>query len=130
MTSHLTQSPAQAPAETRAFFSFVKPIWVIQDGAEIELHGLDMRSFETADLPLLDQFQGQPIALMQHVVAAMCDITVDQVQQLCMEDFTMLAGEAAWHVSQFASELGLQSDFFFRRLHADAPVPEAAPDAE
>ncbi len=130
MASHLSQSPAHAPAETRAFFSFVKPIRIIQAGAEIELHGLDMRPLDTTDLPLLDQFQGQPIALMQHVVAVMCDITLDEVQQLCMEDFTMLAGEAAWHVSQFASELGLQSDFFFRRLHADAPVPEAARDAE
>lgn len=102
----------------------------MQDGAQVEIHGLDMRPLDTTDLPLLDQFQGQPIALMTHVVAAMCDIAVDEVQQLCMEDFTMLAGEAAWHVSHFAHQLALHSDFFFRRLHADAPVPEAAPDAE
>lgn len=104
-----------ANPETRSVFTLVAPIRVTRDGVEVELHGFDMRPLGMPDLPLLDQFQGQPIALAQNVVAALCDLTVDQVRQLCLEDFTMLASDALWQVTQLCADLGLPDNVFFYR---------------
>ena len=71
-----------------------------------------MRAIDTPDLPLLDQFQGSPIALAHNVVAALCDIEIDQVRQLALEDFTRLAGEALWQIEQASIAMGLAADFF------------------
>jgi len=82
------------------------------DGVEREIHGVEMRAIDTPDLPLLDQFQGSPIALAHNVVAALCDIEIDQVRQLALEDFTRLAGEALWQIEQASIAMGLAADFF------------------
>lgn len=110
---------AAAPFE-RALFTFLIPIKVAIDGAEIEIHGVEMRALGAPDLPLLDSFRGEPIALAQNVVAALCDITVDQVRQLHLEDFTMLASDALWQVDQVTVALGFPAGFFFQ------PPPDGA----
>lgn len=101
----------ETPAQ-RAIFTLLKPVKAVVDGDEVELSGIEMRALDTADLPLLDQFHGQPIALAQNIVATLCDLTIDQVQQLDLEDFTMLASDALFEVEQVSIELGLRPDFF------------------
>ncbi|WP_288804175.1 hypothetical protein [uncultured Novosphingobium sp.] len=63
-------------------------------------------------MPLLDAHQGQPVALAQNVVAALCGITVHQVQQLDIDDLSMLASDAMWQVEQVCIQMGLPPHFF------------------
>jgi hypothetical protein len=101
-------------ASQRAIFTLLAPIKAMVGGEETEVHGLDMRAFDAADLPLLDQYRGQPIALAQNLVAALCDIAIDQVRQLDLEDFAMLASDALWQVDQVAIAMGLPAGFFLQ----------------
>lgn len=117
-----TAEAGSAASGTRAIFTLSAPIRVVQDGVEVDLDGFDMRQLDVPDLPLLDQFQGQPIALAQHVVAALCDLTVDQVRQLCLADFTMLASDALWQVTQLCADMGLPDNVFFFRPIAEEPA--------
>lgn len=73
-----------------------------------------MRDIEPPDLALLDTHQGQPIALAQAVVAALCGITVLQVQQLALDDLAMLASDAMWQVEQACLAMGLPPHFFLQ----------------
>lgn len=82
------------------------------NGSKIDIHGVEMRAIDTPDLPLLDQFQGRVIALTHNVVAALCDIEIDQVRQLALEDFTMLAGEVLWQIEQAALPWDCRSTSF------------------
>lgn len=109
-------APTPENSDERASFFLLKPIKYVVDGVEIDLSGIEMRALETADLPLLDQFHGQPIALAQNIVAALCDLTVEHVRQLDLEDFTMLASDALFQVEQVSIELGLRADFFVSPL--------------
>lgn len=113
-TAQLAEQSESPPQ--RAFFSLLKPVTAVVDGSEIELSGIEMRALDTGDLLLLDQFHGQPIALAQNIVAALCDLTVEHVRQLDLEDFTMLASDALFQVEQVSIELGLRADFFVTPL--------------
>ena len=105
--------PITAPAEP-ALFTLEHPIKATVDGIEVELAGFDMRALAAADLPLLDRHHGQPIALAQNLIAALCDLALDQVRQLHLEDFAMLAGEVMFQVEQLSTAMGLAPDFFVR----------------
>lgn len=106
------QPPASSAAPDQAIFVLSRPLKDTLDGAEIDLHGIGMRALDTPDLPLLDQFRGRPIALAQNVIAALCDITVEQVRQLALEDFTMLASDALFQVEQLSAAIGLPDHHF------------------
>ncbi len=126
-----TAAPAAAPAPLApaalgdsqpdcAVFELERPLIVTIDGQDHEITGLGMRAFGTDDLPLLDRFLGQPIALTRHLIAALCDITVDQVNQLAIDDFAMLASDALYQVERVSRDMGLPSCFFLQ------PIGEAA----
>ncbi|MCX7283658.1 MAG: hypothetical protein NTX28_06370 [Novosphingobium sp.] len=89
----------------------------------VEIHGLDMRAFAAPDLPLLDRFHGQPIALAQNLIATLCDVPIECVHDLELEDFTMLAADALFQVEQVSLAMGLPAHFFAqpRRL-VDGPA--------
>lgn len=98
-----------APAESapRALFELFSPIRAIIDGAEREVHGFEMRALDQADLALLDQFQGQPIALVRNLIARTCEIELEHVHQLQLADFTMLASEVLFQLETAIGEMGL-----------------------
>lgn len=98
-----------------AIFTFSKPLKMLVNGVSAELNGVGMRAFEARDLPLLDQFHGKPIALAQNVVAALCSMSIEEVQALDPEDFTPLAEDALWQVSQVAIGMGLPPQHFTSR---------------
>lgn len=98
----------------RAIFTLSKPLKMPVNGTEMTVNGIDMREFASGDLPLLDRYQGQPIALAQNMVSALCDLTLEQVQSLDLADFTMLADEALWQVSLVAEQMGLAADHFVK----------------
>lgn len=104
-------APQAAPVE-RALFDLAKPLMRSVNGAQVAIHGIGMRALDTPDLPLLDRFHGQPIALVQNIVAALCDITMEQVRQLDIADFTMLASDAVFQVEQLSTAMGLPPRFF------------------
>lgn len=105
-------STARADCSEPAIFTLLKPIKLALKGEDVDVHGVEMRTLVTADLALLDQFQGQPVALAQNVIAALCGITVEQVCQLETEDFTMLASDALWQIEQVGISMGLPERFF------------------
>ena len=104
-----------APPSGPAIFELLEPLKLIVDGAEVSLDGIEMREMRAADLELLDRFRGQPIALARNVVAALCDLTVEQVCQLHLDDFAMLASDALWQVEQLSEGMGLAGDFFLQQ---------------
>lgn len=110
----LASPPAARASSERAKFTFSRPINTLLNGSEIELHGVDMRALETIDLPLLDTFQGQPVALALNVIAALCDLSVNEVRQLSPEDFGLLASDVLWQVEQTSVGMGLTADFFLK----------------
>jgi len=103
--------PKSAPVE-RALFTLLKPFKQVRDGAEIDVHGVEMRALDVPDLALLDQFQGKPIALIQNAVAKLCDISVEQVQQLDLEDFAILADDVIWQLNETCEAMGLPLHLF------------------
>lgn len=105
-----------APTQSaeRALFTLLKPIKGSLSGVEIDIQRVEMRALDSSDLPLLDQFRGQPIALLQGVVAALCDLEFDQVRQMDFADFTMLASDAVFQIEQFSMAVGLAADFFIQ----------------
>jgi hypothetical protein len=105
-----------------ALFCLETPIRMIVDGEESDVHGLEVRELCQDDLGLLDRFHGQPIALIQNLLAALCGITVDHVRQLDLEDFTILSEEVAFQVEKVASAMGFPPRFFFE--------PRAVGDAQ
>lgn len=107
-----------------AIFTLLKPFKAVIDGTEVDISGIEMRELGTADLTLLDQFRGQPVALAQNVVAALCDMTVDQVRELDLEDFTMLASDVLWQIEQITEDLGLRADLFLEPRSEEAACPE------
>jgi len=113
----MASSPSHADASLseRAIFTLLKPFTATIEGAEHDISNVEMRGLAMPDLPLLDQFRGQPIALAQNLIAALCDLTLNQVQQLDVEDFTLLASDALWQVQQFSLAMGLPAGIFFDR---------------
>jgi len=112
-------APAPAPADDndgKALFKLLKPITT---GSESEDQLIWMRAIHAADLAILDAFKGQPIALAQHMVAALCDLTIEQVQLLSIEDFTVLAGEVIFLVKQVIKDLGMSPPAFLESDPAD-----------
>lgn len=107
-------NPPSASSPSSAIFELATPLKLIVDGTETDIHGIEMRELVAADLPLLDQFRGQPIALARNVVAALCDLTLDQVRQLDLDDFTMLANDALWQIEQVSESMGLAANFFLQ----------------
>lgn len=105
---------AQSEEGQRAIFTLSKPLKMPVNGTEMTVNGIDMRQVASADLPLLDRFHGQPIALAQNMVSALCDLTLEQVRSLDLADFTMLADEALWQVSLVAEQMGLAADHFVK----------------
>lgn len=110
----MASDTAQPAVAEQAIFALSTPLKFVVDGVETDIHGLGMRGLDTPDLPLLDQFHGQPVALAQNMVAALCDITLEQVRQLDIDDFTMLASDAIWQIEQASSALGLPPRFFLQ----------------
>lgn len=106
------QSNGELEATAKAVFTLLQPITILVDGQEVEIAGLDMRGLAPGDLPLLDRYCGQPIALAHNVIAALCELTIDQAEQLCLEDFSMLAAEALFQVERISIGMGLPADFF------------------
>lgn len=111
MSTDTPAAPSTTPVE-RALFTLLAPFKHVQDGAEIEIHGVEMRALDVPDLALLDEFQGKPIALIQNVTARLCDISVEQVQQLDLEDFAMLADEVIWQLNEVCDAMGLPLHLF------------------
>jgi len=107
--------PIDALPPDQALFTLLTPITAIVEGAEIEISGFGMRAIGAPDLPLLDQHRGQVVALAQNVIAALCDLTLDQVRQLHIEDFAMLASEALFQVEQISAAMGLPAGFFLEQ---------------
>lgn len=107
----------------RAVFVLLSPFKDTVDGEERDICNVEMREIGTADLPLLDRYRGQPIALAQNLIAALCDLTVEQVQQFDLDDFTMLSSDALFQVEQIADDMGLPPTFFLD------PPALSAPDA-
>lgn len=107
----------------RALFELEQPLIVSTGGQQIEVNGIGMREFGRDDLPLLDRFIGQPVELARNVIAALCDLTVDQVCQLSLDDFTMLASDALYQVERVSLAMGLP------RCHFLQPQPESQPAA-
>lgn len=128
-----TSSAATAPASQftplphssaePAVFTLARPISTTIDGTKVELGGFDMRALAMGDCRLLDQFAGQPIALVQNLIAVLCDLTIEQVHLLDLEDFAMLAGEVMFQVEQLSTGMGLPSDFFVQFGSHDARRP-------
>ena len=102
-------SPEQA---ADAVFTLSAPIKIVSEGQAVEIHGFDMRAFNTSDLPMLDRFHGQPIALAQNLIAALCTVSIECVHELELEDFTMLAADALFQVDQVSQAMGLPAHFF------------------
>lgn len=113
------EHPADQGEDGMSIFTFSKPLKMLINGVSAELHGVGMRAFESRDLPLLDRFHGKPIALAQNVVAALCSMSIEEVQSLDLEDFTPLAEDALWQVSRVAVGIGLTAEFF---LHPTPPA--------
>ena len=84
------------------------------NGVETDIQRVEMRALDSSDLPLLDQFRGHPIALLQGVLAALCELELDQVRQMDFADFTMLASDALFQIEQFSMDVGLPTDFFIQ----------------
>lgn len=110
----------------RALFELGTPICVTDDGEMALVHGLDMRTIGSADLPLLDRFHGQPIALAHNLIAALCDITPIEAQQLALDDFTMLASEVFFEVEEVSQAMGLPARFFLGPDQPSAPIAPVA----
>lgn len=101
----------------RAVFTLSRPIAKLPGCDAAETRTIGMRAFGTDDLPLLDRFIGQPVALVQNVIALLCDIPVECVQALELDDFTMLAADALFQVEQVSLAMGLPADFFILPHH-------------
>ena len=113
-SSPITQCYSGAPPDRteNAAFTLSAPIKIMIDGQAVEIHGFDMRALTKSDLPMLDRFHGQPIALAQNLVATLCDIPLESVSELELEDFTMLAADAFFQVEQVSQAMGLPAHFF------------------
>lgn len=111
-------SPATAPdgEAERAIFTLLKPLKAPLNGSDTDIRDIGMRAIAATDLPLLDQFFGRPIALAQNVVAVLCDLTIEQVHQLDIDDFLMLASDALWQVTKLSIDLGLPPHFFLQTV--------------
>lgn len=137
-TSPIQLGPAEAyqllpppPSEDEtadAVFELSKPITIIVDGVPHEVAGLGMRQLGLSDLLLLDQHLGQPIALAKALVGSLCDLGVESVCQLSLDDFAMLAADALFQVEQFSQEMGLPERFFLQQSSGNGPIvqPELA----
>ncbi|MFM2278869.1 MAG: hypothetical protein RLZZ444_1100 [Pseudomonadota bacterium] len=126
----LPRSPFSAPGE-QAIFSLSEPLVIEHEGHLVEVGGFGMRTFGRAELSLLDHFNGQPVALAENVIAALCDITVEQVRQLALDDFTMLAADALFQVEQVSLAMGLPRRFFLQaRPPKDGSPEPAGPQVE
>ena len=110
----MASDPAQSAPAEQAIFTLSTPLKGIVDGVETDIHGLGMRELAPSDRPLLDRFRGQPVALAQNVIAALCDLPVEQVVKLDFEDFAMLAEDALWQVEVVSVAMGLPQHFFLR----------------
>lgn len=114
-----TAAPGAGPPD-QAAFTLSRPLECKIDEQAVVIHGLGMRAIGPDDLPLLDQFHGQPIALAQNLVATLCGITVEQARSLSLDDFTMLAADAIWQVEQVCKAMDLPPHFFLQ----PAPVEQ------
>lgn len=107
-------APDQDQGAERAIYRLSSPIKALRIGFEIDLHVLEMREIGAPDMPLLDRYQGQPVALAMNMVAALCGIDVDEIDQLAPADCAMLAEDALWQVEQFTASIGLPPHFFLQ----------------
>lgn len=107
-------APDQDQGAERAIYRLSGPIKALRYGFEVDLHTLEMREIGALDVPLLDRFQGQPVALAKNMVAALCGVTVDELDQLAPADYAMLAEDALWQVEQFTASMGLPPYFFLQ----------------
>lgn len=98
----------------QAIFVLTTPLKCIVEGVETDIHGLGMRELAPSDRPLLDRFRGQPVALAQNVIAALCELPFEEVVKLDFEDFAMLAEDALFQVEQLSIAVGLPPRFFFQ----------------
>ena len=104
--------PASAGDFVRTPFFLKRPIKAKVGGATFELHGVEMRAFDLIDLPLLDQFNGQPIALVQNLISRMCDVELTHVEQLCLDDLGMLSSEVLFQVDQVCAAMELAPRYY------------------
>ncbi|MGC4252098.1 MAG: hypothetical protein QM605_11755 [Sphingobium sp.] len=107
----------------RSVFTFSKPLKMHVNGVETEIDGIGMRAFGTRDLPLLDRFRGQSIALAQNVVAARCDLSIEQVESLALDDFTPMADDALWQISQVARDMDCHLTSLYNHHVHDRRIP-------
>ncbi len=110
------------PSESRSLFHLSKPFKRSLNGVLETIDNVQMRAFQGADLQMLDRFRGQPIALAQNVIARLSGLSVAEVQSLAREDFTPLADDVLWEVSEVCIEIGLPPDFF---LHPGRALPNS-----
>lgn len=96
-----------------AIFKLSRPARWHVEGEERDTDLIGMRAFDTPDLALLDRFRGHPIAMMQHVVAALCEVTVHHIRALPLRDFLLLAGDVEWGVKYALVEMGLSPKDYF-----------------
>ena len=101
-TAQSAPAAPQAPIAEKAIFTLSEPIKDVLDGAEVDIHGLEMRALDEREQPLLDRHPARSFVLAQHLIAALCDITLDQVYQLQLEDFVMLAEDVIWQANQLS----------------------------
>ena len=105
----------------KSFYALSKPLETILNGSPITLDGFDMRPLGKADVHLLDQFRGQPIALAQNIVAALCELPLVDVKRLELDDFIPMAEDALWQIGELCRSMGLPSDIFLQ------PIPVSVP---
>lgn len=97
-----------------ALFHLEVPIRLDVDGVQTEIDAVSMRALKVADLPLLDRYKGQPIALAQHLIAALCDLDHATVLQIDLDDFTMLSSDALYQVEMLCADMGLPAQTFIQ----------------
>lgn len=122
MASHAPTPPA--PADEAApkvahcrqptAWKFGKPARWFVDGREVETQIVTMRPPESDDLAKLDEHQGKPVQVVQHLVAELCDVPVEYVKELPLRDFLLLAEEAQYLAKDALRAMGINPDDYFR----------------
>lgn len=122
MASHAPNPPAPAdeaaPKVARyrqpTVWKFGKPARWFVDNQEVTTSVVTMRPLETSDLAIFDRHYGKPVELVQHLVAELCDVPVEYVQELPLRDFLLLAEEAQWLAQMALPRMGLNPDDYFK----------------
>lgn len=108
--------PSAAPAARKddlAWFKLAKPVALIE-GEERKVEMLGMRALTADDIARLDDVRGRPVELAQTVVAILCELTLDQVRQIDLQDFAPMSEDALWQVQHALAAMGLTPrDYIF-----------------